>query len=325
MAFDNSYDTTSPGSAASNREDLASWFSMLAPEETPFLSSLSKGKATATNHEWTVDNLADVNTDGVAEGADVDSFESKFDNVSRLGNYVQKLRRSYRVSDIQDAVASAGPQDTARAKGKSVMEIKRDVEATLLSTNDKVAGAAGVASKMRGLGDWIDSAGPSDVPSIYRTPAASIHSSGALTETLFDGILTSMFRVSGKTQNISLLADTALRKVITAFANTAGTAGDYRNVNQNADGSLKNTVGIYEGDYGTVDIVNMNPVTAPDTTDKQYGYFCNPEFLGLAELKTLGSNTLEDQGGGKRGYVDWIGTLVVKNPGALGKITDVTA
>ncbi len=317
--------TTYGQSSVSNREDLASWFSMLAPEETPFLSSLSKTKATAMNHEWTVDGLAPVDTSGVVEGDDVSAFADKFDDLGRIGNRIQKLRRSWKVSDLQDLVSSAGPQDSARAKGKSVMEIKRDLEATLISNNDKVTGSGGVASKMRGLGDWIDSAGPSDVPADYRTPAASIHSSGLLTEALFDGIITSMFRTSGKSQNVSLLADTALRKVITSFANTAGTEGDYRNVNQSADGHLKNTVGIYEGDYGRIDIVNMNPVTAPDTTNKQYGYLCNKDFLELAELKTLGSESLENQGGGKRGYVDLACTLVVKNPGAFGKITDVTA
>lgn len=325
MAFSNTYNTTSPGSASANREDLAKWFSMLAPEKTPFLSALSKGKATAMNHEWTVDSLSLPDTTAVIEGEDVSAFTDKFADVSRLGNLVEKLRRTWKVSDMQDLVASAGPQDAARAKGKSVMELKRDIETVLLGTQDKTTGAAGTAPVMRGLGDWIDSAGPSDVPSLYRTPAASIHSSGALTEALFDGILTSMFRASGDTQNVSLLADTSLRAVITDFANTGGTEGDYRNVNQNADGHLRNTVGIYEGDYGRMDIVNMNPVTAPDTSGKQYGYVCNHDFLGLAELKTLGSETLENQGGGKRGFVDWAGTLEVKNPGALGKITDITA
>ena len=325
MAFSNTYNTTSPGSAASNREDLAKWFSMLAPEKTPFLSALKKNTATAMNHEWTVDGLSLPDTTAVIEGADVSAFSDKFADVSRLGNFVQKLRRTWKVSDMQDLVASAGPQDAARAKGKSVMELKRDVETVLLSTQDRLAGSAGVASTMRGLGDWIDSAGPADVPADYRTPAASIHSTGALTEALFDGILTSLFRASGDTQNVSLLADTSLRAVITNFANTAGTSGDYRSINQNADGHLKNTVGIYEGDYGQMDIVNMNPVTAPDTSGKQYGYVCNHDFLGLASLKTLGSESLENQGGGKRGFVDWAGTLEVMNPGALGKITDITA
>ena len=58
MALSNTFDTTSPGSAASNREDLSDVLTILAPEETPVLSSLPKVQATATIHEWTVDSLS---------------------------------------------------------------------------------------------------------------------------------------------------------------------------------------------------------------------------------------------------------------------------
>ena len=75
----------------------------------------------------------------VSEGADVTDFDDKFESVARLGNYVQKLRRSYRVSDLQQAVSSVGPQDIARAEMKGVKELKRDVEKTLLGTQDRAA------------------------------------------------------------------------------------------------------------------------------------------------------------------------------------------
>ena len=42
MAFSNTFDTTNPGSAVSNREDLTDVLTILAPEETPVLSSASK-------------------------------------------------------------------------------------------------------------------------------------------------------------------------------------------------------------------------------------------------------------------------------------------
>jgi hypothetical protein len=51
---------TSQGSSVSNREDLTDVLTVLAPEETPVLSSASKQKANSTFVEWTVDTLADV-------------------------------------------------------------------------------------------------------------------------------------------------------------------------------------------------------------------------------------------------------------------------
>jgi hypothetical protein len=322
MPFSPSYNTTNPGAAVSNREDLTDILKVLAPEDTPIYSSLPHSKAKGTYHEWTMDTLASPSTDGVIEGSDVDSFADKFVNRVRVGNYVQKLRRSYMVSDIQEAVDSVGPAKYAQAEKKAGLELKRDIEATLLSTNDRVAGDSNTASKLRGLGDWIDSAGPSDVSADYRTPADSIHASGSFTETVLNSLITSIYRQSGKSQSLNLHADTALRAVISSFARTSGaTDAVYRQVMQSAGKKLTNTVGMYESDNGIVTITNMNPVCAPDTTNKDTGYLLNMEFLGVADLIPMGTKGLQDLGGGKRGFVDWTGTLVVKHPGALGKIT----
>jgi hypothetical protein len=137
MAFSNTYDTTNPGSAVSNREDLTDVLSILAPEETPILSSLNKQKANATFVEWTVDSLAAPVTSGIREGADVTTFTDKFAGRARLGNYVQKFRRDFQVSDLQEAVDSVGPAKIAQAEAKSIRELKRDIEATLASANDR--------------------------------------------------------------------------------------------------------------------------------------------------------------------------------------------
>jgi hypothetical protein len=180
---------------------------------------------------------------------------------------------------------------------------------------------------MRGLGDWIDSAGPSDVPSDYRTPAGSIHASSAFTETALNDIITSIYRVSGNTQNLTLVADTALRRTISNFARTEAVSNStVYTVNQDADAKkITFSVSLYDSDHGMISIVNMNPDCAPDTTDQDTGYFIDPSMIGVAELIPLGSTMLENQGGGERGYVDAALTLLVKHPGAFGKITDVTA
>lgn len=323
MAFSPSYDTSNPGAAVGNREDLADYVSTLAPEETPIVSAMPKTKISATNHEWIVDKLADVDTSGTIEGTDVSAYADEFAGRARLSNYYQKLRKGYMVSDIQELVQSVGPAKFAEAEMKAVRELKRNLEATVSSNNDKVAGDAGTASMMRGLGDWIDSAGPSDVPAAYRTPAGSIHASGSLTEPVFNGLIESIYRTSGNTQNLTLVADTALRKHITEnyARTTGGTDIVYRNINQPADGRVRNTVGFYESDFGVVAVVNMNPDCAPDTTNKDTGYLLNYDYLQCGELKTLGSQMTSNEGGGERGFVDWAGTLVVKHPGALGKIT----
>jgi len=322
MAFSNTFDTTSPGSAALNREDLHDAITQLAPSETPVLSSAEKFKANATYVEWGVDKLSAPTTTAVAEGADVSNFDDKFENVARLGNYVHKLRRSYRVSDLQQAVSSVGPQDIARAELKAVKELKRDAEAALIGTQDRAAeNGAGTAYTMRGLGDWLDSAGPSDVPAAYRTPADSIHTSGTFTETILNRMVTSIYRVSGVTNSLTLVADTALRRAITDFARADTITGAVRqNDNSYLNNMIKLAVGVYQSDHGLVTIVDMNPDCSPDTTNKDVGYLVNPEYYAVGELISLGSTRLPNLGGGERGYVDWTGTLKVSHPGAHGVI-----
>lgn len=325
MAFSNTYDTTNTGSAVSNREDLSDALTILAPQETPILSLAAKSKAKATYHEWTVDSLAAPVSTPIAEGADVNAFDDKFANRARIGNYCQKLRRTFMVSDIQQAVDSVGPAKLAQAEMKAVKEIKRDIEKTISGTQDRATeDGAGTASQLRGLGDWIDSAGPSDVPAAYRTPSTSINGSGTtFTETVMNNLITSMYRVTGATNDLTLVADTALRRIITDFARLSA-SGDYsvRRVETYGDSSsIKLSVQMYESDHGIVSIVNMNPDCAPDTTNKDTGYFINTQYLGVADLIPLGSSRVPNLGGGDRGYVDWTGTLVVKHPGAFGSIT----
>jgi len=331
MAFSNTFDTTNQGSAVSNREELSDVLTILAPEETPVLSSASKKKSGATFTEWTVDALSAPSTAGVTEGADVTAFTDKFAGRARLGNYVQKFRRDFMVSDLQDAVESVGPAKIAQAEAKAIRELKRDVEATLIGTQDRsIENGAGTAYGLRGLGDWIDSAGPADVPADFRTPAGSIYdisTSGAFSEAALNGLISSIYRETGSTNNLMLVADTGLRRTIADFARvSAGATESIRSVNYDGNkAEIKLSVELYQSDHGIVSIVNMNPDTAPATiaggTDFNDGYLINPEYYGVHELIPMGSTRLPNLGGGERGFCDCTLTLGVYHPQAHGKIT----
>jgi len=328
--FSNTFEKN-PGSASSNREDLTDVLTILAPEETPILSSANKQKANATFVEWTVDSLATPATSGIREGADVtfDAAADKFAARARLGNYIQKFRRYYQVSDLQEAVDSVGPAKIAQAEAKSIRELKRDIEATISGTQDRaVENGTDTAYALRGLGDWIDSAGPADVPAAFRTPAASIAdvtvAEGEFAESELNSLITSIFGVTGTSNSLMLVADTALRRDISDFARISGSSDNsVRNVNYNGEsGSIKLSVDLYQSDHGVVSVVNANPDCAPTQAGiaGMSGYLVNPEYVGIHELIPMGSTRLPNQGGGERGYVDCALTLGVYHPGAHGKI-----
>ena len=334
MAFSNTYDTTNPGSGVSNREDLTDVLTILAPEETPVLSSASKQKASATFVEWTVDALSAPSSTGIREGADVtfDADADVFAGRARLGNYIQKFRRYYQVSDLQEAVESVGPAKVAQAEAKSIRELKRDIEKTLCGTQTRAAeNGTDTAYALAGLGAWIDSAAADAlVPAGFKTPADSIHAAaeGAFTETVLNNLITSIFRETGTTNSLTMVADTAVRRIISDFARTAGVSGtdadSVRTVNYNGDSAqIKLSVEFYQSDHGMISIVNGNPDCMPDTTNKDYAYLLNPEYYGIHELIPMGSTRLPNQGGGERGYVDCALTLGVYHPQAHGKIEEV--
>ena len=331
MSFSNTFDTTNTGPGVSTREDLTDVLTILAPEETPILSSANKERATATNVEWTVDSLSAPSTAGISEGADVTAFTDQFAGRARLGNRVQKFRRDYMVSDLQEAVDSVGPAKIAQAEAKAIRELKRDVEATIAGVQDSATeNGAGTANALRGLGDWLDSAGPSDVPAAYRTPAASIEDVGAgpFLESELNSMISSVFTVTGNTNSLMLVADVALRNDISEFArlDAAGAAGanvGVRSVNYDGNsGTIKLSVDLYQSDHGVVSIVNANPDCMPTTNPVNYtGYLLNPEYYGVHELIPMGSTRLPNLGGGDRGFVDCALTLGMYHPGAHGKIT----
>ena len=332
MAFSNTFDTTNTGSGVSNREDLTDVLTILAPEETPILSSANKQKASATKVEWTVDALSAPSTVGIAEGADVTTFTDQFAGRARLGNRVQKFRRDYKVSDLQEAVDSVGPAKVAQAEAKAIRELKRDIEASLASANTQTTeDGAGAVNRLGGLGDWIqNAAGSANVPTAFRTPATSIAdvTDGTFAETELNALISSIFKVTGSTNNLMLVADTALRQDISDFARIGGASGDsVRSVNYGGEsGTIKLSVDLYQSDHGIVSVVNANPDCMPTQagTAGMAGYLVNPEYYGVHELIPMGSSRLPNLGGGERGFVDCALTLGVYHPGAHGKIVSAS-
>ena len=329
MAISSTYQPSAPaaktgtGSAVGNREDLSNELTILAPEETPILSLCSKGRASSTYHEWVVDNLDAPSTAGVAEGSDVTSFTAAFSGRARLGNYIQTFRRDFLVSNLQEAVTSVGPANVAQAEAKSMRELKRDVEARIASASDMtVEDGAGTPYTFRGLGEWIKASAQSTnpVPAAFRTPTDSIIAT-TITETNFNSMLGSIFSVNGEMNSLTLVANVALRKLISNFSRQDGnTSETVYQVNQDATSkTITLSVSLYDSDFGLVKIINGNPACMPTGTTN-VGYVLNPKYLSFASLIPMGSTRLENQGGGERGYVDMTGTLVCKHPGAHGKI-----
>lgn len=297
---------------------------ILEPESTPLLSLAKKEKATGTFHEVQVDSLDTVSFDGVNEGEDVSSFSNAALNRTRLGNYIQSFRRAFMVSDIQQLVNTAGvPSEFAYAESKSVRECKRDLEAAICSSQDRQAEAgSGTPYKTRGLLKWLGDGGqPSDVPSAFQNVAND--TTATQTEATFNSVLQELYEANGMPGGqLTLIAGPELKSQISDFSRQlAATNGTYV-VNQDAESrKITLTVNQYEGDFGTVNIVAstfVNRTSGSSTLDSDAGLLVDPEYVGVFTLKAESSTELEDQGGGRRGYVSILAGLSCHSPKAHG-------
>jgi hypothetical protein len=346
MAFDASFNSTPPtGSGVGNREQLLDLTTVLSPRQAPVYGLLPKQAATADLVEWTVDNLRtpDANN-AVVEGIDVgtsgglgDTLKAQFGSLSRLNNRLQHFRDTFNVSKKQEIMDSVTPVRIQEAEEKAASQVLRDIEAAICSDNGAVVGAAGAAGKLRGLGVWTDPTleadggaqstdGVTEVPDAFKTKAGARLGDSALelTEARFNGMLTSIFEETGEQQDMILVAGTSVRNsIIDGFtrvqAGTGNGGGNTTVFNQGDGNDVNYNVEIFQGPYGIVKIISANPKCMPD---QKRAYLLDPSLLGWSEAMSMGSTMLEDQGGGPRGYIDAMGTLCVKGPNGLGKITN---
>lgn len=317
------------------REDLTNFLTILEPEETPKLSSFAKTqRPTNTFQEWQVDNLQTPSFPGVLDGADVTVFNNKAANRQRIGNYIQWWRQPWMVSRITEAVEIAGvASEVANAKEKCMRELKRSIEATIGSDQDRQADNGTVPYLTRGLGTWISSSGPADVNASFRTLANSINTTAtaSLTEDLTNQVFQSQFEAVGSRRGLSFYVGPTLKRTISKFQRQEGTttAKSYMVTQDATEHEIDLRVDLYESDFGTIEIHTdlFNGVVTDASIASGYittqsrvrGYVCNPELLGFGYMIGMESVELPDQGGGRRGYVHCVGVLMCKNPKGLAK------
>ncbi len=311
---------------AGNREDLSDILTILEPEVTPVTSMAKKQKASATFFEWQVDDLQEVEFAGVNEGEDVSSFTNASANRARLGNYIQKFRRTFAVSDIQELTDTAAvSSEFAYAEGKAAREIKRDVEAAICSDQDRQQdGGTGSPYKTRGLYNWLGT--PADVPAEFRSVGQQ---QATLTEDNLNSMLQSVYESNGMPGGqLTLVAGPTTKRDITDFSRGEGAVQNnnvYRVTQDGASKKITLTVNMYEGDFGNIAVVPslfVNRATGGGVTAavQESALLIDPEYIALHQLKAESKSELEDQGGGRRGFCDIICGLACLAPKAHSRV-----
>ena len=315
------------------REDLVDAIYNVDAKKTPLLSMLPKGKEIInTTRRWQADAYADPDTDGVVDGTDASTFEDAAANREELEGRVQWMWRKPKVSKLAQVSDVAGmgiAKEFAKAIVKKTAELKRDVECVIGSDNESQDDNGTVPYKSRGLGKWIQNSAQTHkpVPSAFRTPSASIDTTAlaSLTPAIVNNVMESQSNQTGAEMTYALVCGTKLKKTFTSMVGYVATVSNYTAITRTERGtetSWTNNIQSFTGDFGTYDLIldrwlNWNNTTK--VADSRRGYALDSDMLSLDFNQPWKFEELPNPGGGRRGIIDVIMMLCVKNPLGLAK------
>ena len=298
---------------------------MVSPEKTPVVSAIKRFKATNRLHEWQRDSLAAPNKDNAVIEGD-DRTGTALTATQRVANTVQLFDKVAIVSSTQEKTLKAGRTSEMKYQvAKAMVELKRDLEASVLSDNVAVQGNGSTARVSAGLGALIYSnvshGGAGATPAHTSGLATTTHTAGTnrtFTETLLKTVMQSIFTNSGEMPSIISL--TPSHKGI--FSTFTGIAGNRFNVAKGKQGVIVGGADVYMSDFGELTVV---PNYVQSVANANTAFILNPEYAGVAYLGGFKSEPLAKTGHTEKELVSVEACLVVTSETAHGKVANLTA
>ena len=307
--------------AVGAREDLSDMIYDISPTDTPIMSSIGKGRATAVYHEWQTDALGAATTANAAvEGADATA--STLSPTVRLGNYTQIVQKTVQVSGTLEAVDKAGRKsEKAYQLAKASAELKRDIETIITANQGRDEGNSTTARKMASLLSWIKtntSKGSGTTAGTDPTTIGVSTRGDGTTRTFQESMLKEVVQEvfsSGGTPTL-LVVPPALKQVVSGF-----TGLSQHRYNSNATGQITILAGadLYQSDFGVLQIVPNRFMRSRDAL------VLDPEYASLNYLRPFSTNDLAKTGDSEKTQILAELTLEVKNEAAHGGVFDLSA
>lgn len=306
--------------AIGNREDLADVIYDISPTETPFMSAVRRGKATAVLHEWQTDVLASASsTNAVLEGDVVVGTATT--PTTRQQNYCQISRKDAVVTGTQESVDHAGrSSEMGYQMARRAKELKRDMEAIITGNQARVTGTTAVARKLRSLEAWLTSnvnrettatsGGTKGKSATSSTGAATDATTlRTFTELQLKTVLKSLYNNGGEPTTLMLGPHSK-----TVFSSFTGRAQSQQIVGANV---VNAGADIYKSDFGTIKVVVNRFMRA------RSAIAFDPEYAAVAYLRPFMKSDLAKNGDAERKFILAEYTLEVRNEKAFGIVADL--
>jgi hypothetical protein len=306
-----------------NREDLIDKIFNTSPSETPISSAMGRVTAVSDFHEWQTDSLAAANPANKMIDGDDATLDAQVATL-RLGNHLQVFNGTVGVSRRANIVKKAGrTMELPYLKGKKMLELKRNIEAMVLSpTQVAIAATTSVAGQSGGLGVQAVSnplhngagataAWTSGAP----TAAVTAGTNRTFTKALLDTACQNIYTTSGQFAEM-LVVSPAHKGLFSAFASIAQNRFDVKGKQQ---GVVVGGAEVYMSDFGAISVVPHYLLAGSDTA-----YVLNTDYMELAFLDGFKTVDLAKTGDSDKVLITADCCLAVRAPTAISKIANLT-
>jgi len=311
-----------------NREEFSDAIHMITPEETPFMSMIGRENVESTHPEWSTDDLAAPNTANAVPQGDEFTYGAISPTI-RVGNYTQISRKEYIVSRTQEKTLKAGPRgELARQRRKKGVELRKDMEAILLSNQASAPGNATTAPLLGGLPSWVvtnDDRGASGADGGFnvgtnRTVAATNGTQRAFSKALLDNVIQKNYNAGGTARALMLSPYNKTR--FSGFMSDPAVAPQRMTTSATKQATIVGAADAYLSDFGLIDVV-PNRVMAQVPALSRNAWLLDPEFLAVGMFDDVQEIKPAKTGDAEKRVLLCEYTLIVKTEQAIGVVADL--
>lgn len=308
-----------------NREELSDVVSRITPEDTPIYSMIEKVKFDSTHPEWGIDVLA-----APADNAQLEGDEYTFGatvSPDRVGNYTQILRKDGIISRTQDHADEAGRKTKVKEqKLKKGVELRKDVEYSIVSAN---ASVAGLTRKSGSVSSWVETnvdRGASGANGGFNsgtglTVAPTNGTQRAFSKTIMDNVMQQGYQEGANFSHF--FCSPYVKSVFVTFMSDSNVASFRYAASSGKDNSIVANADIYEGPFGKI-MIHPNRVMAGSAGLARNGFFVDTEHLCYGWFDKIKEDKgLAKTGDAKKFVLIGEGALKVKNEKGLGVAADL--
>lgn len=281
--------------AVGNREELSDKIYQITPEETPFISLISRKSVKTTHPEWQTDELATpVTTNAKAEGSDW-SYDA-ITPTTRVGNYTQIADKTFIISRTQDQTNKAGRKsEVSREVGRKGLELRQDMEVQMLSNTASDAGSGnGATTRVSGgFRAWLannDQLGSGGASGGYNSgtgvvDAATNGTQRAFTKAILDSMILDTYNAGGSPS--VLMVSPYVKTVFSSFINSSGTAEFRYATGKGKKNKIIAAADMYLSDFGEISVVPNRQMARAGAAVARNAFLIDPKMVSLGEFQSI--------------------------------------